>query len=118
MSGRFYAQSSVKATASNTFQRSTKHMRLTSWRAEGRVTARTARVRSRQRWSLHRELARRGYMNKTLTLTMRAAAEATGLSVRTLYNLIAQKKLQSVTVGRRRLIVAKSLEELLLGKAE
>ncbi len=56
-------------------------------------------------------------MTKKLTLTMRASSDASGLSVRTLYNLIAQKKLQSVTVGRRRLIVAKSLEELLLGKA-
>jgi excisionase family DNA binding protein len=47
---------------------------------------------------------------------MRAASDVSGLSVRTLYNLIGQKKLQSVTVGRRRLIVAKSLEECLLGK--
>ena len=55
-------------------------------------------------------------MTQKITLTMRAGSDVSGLSVRTLYNLIGQKKLQSVTVGRRRLIVAKSLEELLLGK--
>ncbi|MGA2076603.1 MAG: helix-turn-helix domain-containing protein [Terriglobia bacterium] len=55
-------------------------------------------------------------MNKKITLTMKAGSDVSGLSIRTLYNLIAKKRLQSVTVGRRRLIVAKSLEELLLGK--
>jgi excisionase family DNA binding protein len=52
-----------------------------------------------------------------LSMTMQQAHEATGLSVRKLYGLIAERKLKSVTVGRRRLIIARSLEELLLGKA-
>ena len=56
-------------------------------------------------------------MTNRITLTMKASSDVSGLSVRTLYTLIAQRKLQSVTVGRRRLIIAKSLEELLLGKA-
>lgn len=52
-----------------------------------------------------------------ITMTLKQAAEASGLSIRKLYDLIGERRLQSVTVGRRRLIVVKSLEELLLGKA-
>ena len=51
-----------------------------------------------------------------LTVTMKGASEASGLSIRKLYDLIAKKKLESVRIGRRRLIVMRSLEELLLGK--
>lgn len=51
-----------------------------------------------------------------ISLTLKQASETSGLSVRKLYDLIAEKKLQSVTVGRRRLILYKSLEELLIGK--
>ena len=53
-----------------------------------------------------------------ISMTMRQASETTGLSVRKLYDLIGEGKLLSVTVGRRRLVIAKSLEELLLGKGQ
>lgn len=51
-------------------------------------------------------------------MTMAQAAEASGLSVRKLYELIGQHKLTSTTVGRRRLIICDSLERLLLGKPD
>lgn len=53
---------------------------------------------------------------KKLSVTMAQASEATGLSVRKLYGLIAEGKLKSTTVGRRRLILWDSLEAMLLGK--
>jgi len=53
-----------------------------------------------------------------LTYTMKDASRESGLSVRMLYTLIAEKKLESTRVGRRRLVIAKSLAELLLGKAQ
>jgi predicted site-specific integrase-resolvase len=53
-----------------------------------------------------------------ITLTLRDAAKESGLSIRTLYTLIGQGKLKSTTIGRRRLEIAKSLEELLLGKPQ
>jgi len=51
-----------------------------------------------------------------ISLTLKQATEISGLSIRKLYDLMAKDKLKSVTVGRRRLIIYKSLEELLLGK--
>ena len=42
-----------------------------------------------------------------------AAAKAYGLSRTTLYKLMAEGRLQSVQVGRRRLILRDSLESLL-----
>jgi len=48
-----------------------------------------------------------------ITVTLKQANEVSGLSNRKLYDLIAQQKLKSITVGRRRLILYKSLEELL-----
>jgi len=56
------------------------------------------------------------HLTTPLTIALQRAAEASGLSVRTLYNLIGAGKLESVTVGRRRLVIVKSLEELLLGR--
>ena len=53
-----------------------------------------------------------------ISMTMRQANEASGLSVRMLYTLIAQGGLASVKVGKRRLVIAKSLEDLLLGKVQ
>lgn len=53
-----------------------------------------------------------------ISMTLKQASEASGLSVRKLYDLIGERQLQSVTVGRRRLVIAKSLEELLLGKGQ
>jgi excisionase family DNA binding protein len=49
-----------------------------------------------------------------ITLTLKKAAEESGLSVRTLQYAIGNGKLQSVTVGRRRLIPARALERFLL----
>jgi hypothetical protein len=49
---------------------------------------------------------------------MKDASRESGLSIRTLYSLIGEGKLKSTTVGRRRLVIAKSLETLLLGKPE
>lgn len=54
---------------------------------------------------------------KKLTGTLRQATDATGLSTRKLYDLIASGDLATITVGRRRLIVWESLEKLLSGKA-
>jgi excisionase family DNA binding protein len=51
-----------------------------------------------------------------ISLTLKQATEISGLSIRKLYDLIAKDKLKSVTVGRRRLVLYESLEELLLGK--
>jgi len=47
-----------------------------------------------------------------ITVTIKGAAEQTGLSVRMLYELIAKGKLKSVKVGKRRLVNVKSLEQL------
>jgi excisionase family DNA binding protein len=44
------------------------------------------------------------------------AAKAYGLSRTTLYKLMAEGRLQSVLVGRRRLILRDSLESLLAGR--
>jgi len=55
-------------------------------------------------------------MKMAITLTLKDAAKESGLSIRTLYTLIGEGKLKSTTIGRRRLVIAKSLEELLLGK--
>ncbi len=52
-------------------------------------------------------------MNTRISLTLKQASEASGLSIRKLYDLIAEGKLKSVTVGRRRLILYRSLEELI-----
>jgi len=49
-----------------------------------------------------------------ITLTLRRAAEESGLSVRTLNYAIARGALESVTVGRRRLIPVRALEAFLL----
>ncbi len=55
---------------------------------------------------------------KKLSVTLKQANEASGLSVRKLYNLIADGRLKSVTIGRRRLVLWHSLEELVMGKAQ
>lgn len=53
---------------------------------------------------------------KPLTVSPAVAAEMTGLSLRTVWNYIADGSLRSVRLGRRRLIVFSSLEALLFGK--
>jgi excisionase family DNA binding protein len=47
-----------------------------------------------------------------ISMTMKQASEESGLGVRTLYELIQEGKLKSTTVGRRRLVNAQSLTEL------
>ena len=57
-------------------------------------------------------------MNTKISITLRQASKVSGLSVRKLYDLIAAGRLKSVTVGRRRLVLYKSLGELLNGKGQ
>lgn len=47
-----------------------------------------------------------------IAMTMKDAARESGLSVRILYRLIGEGKLKSTTVGRRRLVLTKSLTEI------
>lgn len=51
-----------------------------------------------------------------ITLSLKRAAEETGLSVRTLAYAIARGELLSIRVGRRRLISFAALNEFLLGR--
>ena len=53
---------------------------------------------------------------KPLTVSPKAAAALTGLSLRTVWTHILNGTLRSVVIGRRRLIVYASLEQLLFGK--
>jgi len=48
-----------------------------------------------------------------MSMTLRDAVRESGLSERTLYQLIANGDLQSTVVGRRRLIITKSLEKVI-----
>jgi excisionase family DNA binding protein len=51
-----------------------------------------------------------------ITYTLQRAAEESGLSMRTLQYAIGRGELESLQIGRRRLIPARSLEQFLLGK--
>lgn len=51
-----------------------------------------------------------------ITFTLQKAAEESGLSMRTLQYAIGRGDLESLQVGRRRLIPARSLELFLLGE--
>jgi excisionase family DNA binding protein len=51
-----------------------------------------------------------------ITYTLQKAAEESGLSMRTLQYAIGRGELESLQVGRRRLIPARSLEQFLLAK--
>jgi len=50
---------------------------------------------------------------KPVTITISRACEYSGLCRSTMYNLINDARLESRTVGRRRLIVVSSLDRLL-----
>jgi hypothetical protein len=50
---------------------------------------------------------------RPLAVTVQTARALTGLGNTTLWQLISAQKLQTVSVGRRRLIIFKSLEALL-----
>jgi hypothetical protein len=52
-----------------------------------------------------------------ITFNLRGASEASGLSIRKLQYAIAAGELESLTLGRRRLIPARALEEFLLGSS-
>lgn len=49
-----------------------------------------------------------------ITFTLKRASEESGLSVRKIQYLIAEGKLKSILVGKRRLIPVRALEDLLL----
>ena len=49
-----------------------------------------------------------------ITYTVAKAVEASGLGARTIYRAMAEGRLASVLVGRRRLIPARALEDFLL----
>ncbi len=51
-----------------------------------------------------------------ITYTLQKAAEESGLSMRTLQYAIERGELESLLIGRRRLIPARSLEEFLFRK--
>jgi excisionase family DNA binding protein len=51
-----------------------------------------------------------------LSVTVKRAAESTGLSTRTIYNLIGSHELESVKVRKRRLVLWSSLESLILSR--
>ena len=53
-----------------------------------------------------------------LTITIATARQITGLGNTTLWKLIGEKKLQTVRVGRRRLVVYDSLRALLAPSAD
>lgn len=50
---------------------------------------------------------------KPLTVPVKTACEISGLGVTSIYELMNAGKLQSTTIGRRRLIIYSSLEALL-----
>ena len=54
---------------------------------------------------------------KPISVTVKTARRLTGLGNTKIYELIKQQKLKTVAVGRRRLILYRSLEELIGVKA-
>jgi hypothetical protein len=53
-----------------------------------------------------------------ITYSLKKAAEESGLSMRTLQYAIKRGELESILVGRRRLVVARSLEKFLFRAAK
>jgi hypothetical protein len=51
-----------------------------------------------------------------ITYTLKRASDESGLSIRTLQYAIGRGELESLLIGRRRLIPARSLEEFLFRK--
>jgi excisionase family DNA binding protein len=56
-------------------------------------------------------------MRKPISVTVQTARKLTGLGNTTIYELIKQQRLKTVAVGRRRLILYRSLEELIGSEA-
>ena len=55
--------------------------------------------------------------HKPISVTVQTARKLTGLGNTTIYELIKQQRLKTVAVGRRRLILYRSLEELIGSEA-
>jgi len=56
-------------------------------------------------------------LQRPISVTVRTARQITGLGRSTIYKLIASGKLESITIGRRRLIHYRSLKELIAPRA-
>ena len=54
---------------------------------------------------------------KPITVTIQTARRITGLGNTTIYELIKQRKLKTVAIGRRRLVIYSSIEELMGSQA-
>jgi excisionase family DNA binding protein len=52
-------------------------------------------------------------LTKPISVTVKTAREITGLGNTTIYELIKRGELKTVSIGRRRLILFDSLEELI-----
>ena len=52
---------------------------------------------------------------KPITVTVPVTREITGLGNTTVWELIRVGKLQTIKIGKRRLVIYKSIEDLLLG---
>jgi excisionase family DNA binding protein len=59
-----------------------------------------------------------GSFVRPLTVTIATARQITGLGNTTLWKLIGEKKLKTVRIGRRRLVVYESLRALLAPRAD
>ena len=55
--------------------------------------------------------------HRPISITVRQARDISGLGNSTIWKLIGEGRLETVSIGRRRLIVYDSLEKLLLPKA-
>jgi excisionase family DNA binding protein len=55
---------------------------------------------------------------KPITVTVATTKKITGLSNTTIWKLIKERKLQTVSVGRRRLVTLSSVDELLAPKED
>ncbi len=56
-------------------------------------------------------------VSKPLTVTVSRGLQLTGLGRTKFYQLLNERRIRSVTVGRRRLVVYASIEELLDSRA-
>jgi excisionase family DNA binding protein len=61
---------------------------------------------------MENEMSEHSSAQAPVLVTVKAARSLTGLGYTKIYQMIGEKKLKSITVGRRRLIVYSSIEEL------
>ncbi len=64
-------------------------------------------------WDNTRYRSQRIPPSKPITVTIEDTSRITGLGITKIYELISQGRLKSVAIGRRRLVVYSSIEELL-----